>query len=271
MKENILAIMDDWKIEMITNMKFVLNRRYGRIVFILLILYISIMLTVNILSYLIGFHAGLRSNISMYPTFEASDRLWVNRISYRFIPPARGDVIVSRDVTGWRRDPEDRYIALIHPIYWNVRHNKFAISPPFRSRGPTWVKRLIGLPGDSIKIVYKQVYIDGIPYIHGAEHFQDVDHRDRLELLMKFFEDSEPDVLEKYELQFQYVMYLYNRDNMEEILIPEGYYFIIGDNRDISHDSRHFGLVAREDIIGRVTHKVYSRRDERVQFFKRVN
>ena len=243
-------------------MRFFKNRKYRRVINILLILCITITLIDRLYPHLIGYHAGLRSYISMYPTFEASDKIWVNKISYRFSSPTRGDVILVRDVTGLRRDPEERYIELIHPFYWNMKLNKFAISPPFGSKGPTWVKRIIGLPGETIKIVDKQVYINSEPFNYGTEVFYD----DRI--IPFLWRDSlEPEFIEKNR---SHVEFLERRDNMGSLFIPEGYYFIMGDFRDNSRDSRHFGLVAKRDILGRITHKAYSHRDGRVQYFRQV-
>ena len=207
----------------------------------------------------IAFQAGLNSYISMYPTFETSDRLWVNRISYRFDPPARGDIIVTRDPTGTRRDPEERYIEIIHPFYWNTRLNKFAISPPFGSMGPTWVKRIIGLPGESIEIIDKQVYINGIAYNHGAEYFSDT----------RVIPLGLGDRISPEQMGIEIFRFAESRDNMIAMVIPDGYFFILGDNRDISLDSRYIGPVARSDILGKVTRIFYTRRDGKAQFFRR--
>jgi signal peptidase I len=84
-----------------------------------------------------------------------------------------------------------------------------------------YVKRVIGLPGESIKIINKKVYIDGQP----------------LDEPYTFFKDSNMDVP--------------TRDNLREFKIPENTYFCMGDNRDNSSDSRFWGPVPAEYIIGK--------------------
>lgn len=84
-----------------------------------------------------------------------------------------------------------------------------------------YVKRVIGLPGDKIKIIDKKVYINGT----------------LLDEPYTFFKDPEVN-------QSQ-------RDNMSEYQVPPNNYFCMGDNRDNSYDSRFWGPVPRDFIIGK--------------------
>jgi signal peptidase I len=92
-------------------------------------------------------------------------------------------------------------------------------SPPELDK--EYVKRVIGLPGERIKIINKKVYIDDRP----------------LDEPYVFFKD--PDIEG------------YPRDNYPEFHIPEDYYFCMGDNRDNSSDSRYWGPVHKDLIIGK--------------------
>ncbi|MEZ5361702.1 MAG: signal peptidase I [Bryobacterales bacterium] len=106
----------------------------------------------------------------------------------------------------------------------------------------TFVKRVIGVPGDHIKIVEKQVILNGKaidePYkVHKVDYFDS--YRDNF--------PSTPNV-QVYEPALTML-----RDNVEngELVVPEGRYFAMGDNRDLSLDSRYWGFVPRENIIGK--------------------
>lgn len=84
-----------------------------------------------------------------------------------------------------------------------------------------YVKRVIALPGETINVVDKKVYIDGKP----------------LDEPYTFFKD--PNIERSY------------RDNFPEFKVPENYYFCMGDNRDHSYDSRFWGPVPAGNIIGK--------------------
>ncbi len=91
-----------------------------------------------------------------------------------------------------------------------------------------FIKRVIGLPGDAIRVENKRVYINGEP----------------LEEDYVFFTEPPGNGDEE-------VFYDFRRDFMPEMIVPEGQYFVMGDNRDNSHDSRFWGTLPRELVKGR--------------------
>ena len=87
------------------------------------------------------------------------------------------------------------------------------------------IKRVIGLPGDHISIIDNKVYINGRYYVE--DYLKDVDTPD-------------------FDLQ-----------DLGYNEVPEGMYFVLGDNRDNSLDSRKIGLVSKEDIIGEIALRIW--------------
>lgn len=126
---------------------------------------------------------------SMEPNFHDNEYLIINEIIYRFSEPKRGDVVVFK----YPRDPEQYFI-----------------------------KRVIGLPGESIKIDNGLVYLKTL----GATDYQLLDEGVYLDAYVKTYPNL-------------------------EVTVGEGEYFVMGDNRSASLDSRIFGSVPRDFIIGK--------------------
>ena len=107
----------------------------------------------------------------------------------------------------------------------------------------TFVKRCMGVPGDRIRIVNKQVYLNGVkldePYkVHKLDYFDS--YRDN-------FPSSEPNLI----LMDRAKEMLANNVVNGEVVVPSESFFAMGDNRDNSLDSRYWGFVPRENIIGK--------------------
>jgi len=118
---------------------------------------------------------------SMEPNLHNNERLIIEKISYRFREPARGDIVV--------------------------------LKPQQHGTVPL-IKRVVGLPGETVEITQNQVYINGEPL-----------QEDYL---------TEPTV-----------------GGMPAQIVPEAHLLVLGDNRNASNDSRSFGMIPYEDVIGR--------------------
>lgn len=125
---------------------------------------------------------GRVTDVSMRPTLQEGRFLLINRYTYRFAAPRRGEIVV--------------------------------LQSPGKPRW-LYVKRVVGLGGETLAIQNGRVVIDGKPlnepYARGS---------------------TEPD--------------------MEPVRIPPGSVFVLGDNRAESEDSRHFGTVAVTRLMGKV-------------------
>ncbi len=114
---------------------------------------------------------------------------------------------------------------------------KFPINPR-----ENYIKRVIGVPGDHIRVVNKQLMLNGKkmnePYVVHKTSYTDA-YRDNF--------PSEPNTRLA---EAAYKMLAENVSN-GEVVVPEGFYFAMGDNRDNSLDSRYWGFVPRENIIGK--------------------
>ena len=122
----------------------------------------------------------------------------------------------------------------------------------------TFVKRVVGVPGDRLRVINKQVYLNGElidePYVIHKTPYVDA-YRDNF--------PSSPNT-QVYEPAIDM---LENHVVDQQVVVPPGKYFAMGDNRDLSLDSRYWGFVPRENIIGKplVIYWSYDAPTERLQ------
>ncbi|PSB58122.1 signal peptidase I [Chamaesiphon polymorphus] len=123
---------------------------------------------------------------SMEPTLQINDRLIIDKISYDFSPPTRGDMVVFNPTR-------------------TLRQEKFH---------DAFIKRVIGLPGETVAVRNGRVYING-------------------SALTETYIAAKPDY------------------RFGPVMVPANSYLVLGDNRNNSYDSHYWGFVPRHDIIGR--------------------
>ncbi|HSR09114.1 MAG TPA: signal peptidase I [Bryobacteraceae bacterium] len=107
-----------------------------------------------------------------------------------------------------------------------------------------FVKRVIGVPGDRIRIADKQLFVNGLlaqePYVvHRIIRGNDF----RINFPNLQYPDAEANP--------NWLRRMHRLVENGELIVPPGQYFVLGDNRDNSEDSRYWGFVPRENIIGR--------------------
>jgi signal peptidase I len=159
---------------------------------------------------------------SMENTLLVGDYLLVDKVHFseggpgkRILPYStiqRGDIIVFH-----------------YPIY------------PFQH----FVKRVVGLPGDRVHIQNKRVIVNGTPL---NDRGYAIHRRGGLDS----FRDNFPDVnIPPGDIESKWWIELRRQIRGGELLVPSGSFFVLGDNRDDSFDSRYWGFVPQENVIGR--------------------
>lgn len=140
---------------------------------------------------------------SMVPTLLVGDHLLVSKFYYGIKVPFTGKTIIP----------------------WNLpKHGDVIVFKYPKDRSIDYIKRVIGVPGDTVKIKNKKILINNKPIEDPHAHFTS---------------------------KTIYSGSVSPRDNFGPITVPEGKIFAMGDNRDNSSDGRFWGFVDQEDIRGK--------------------
>ena len=140
---------------------------------------------------------------SMLPTLLIGDHLLVNKFIYGVRIPFSGKMLIS-----YKKPARGDVVVFRYP----------------KDKSIDYIKRVIGIPGDTIEIRTKKIFING-----------------------KAVEDSHAHISSPVVINAESSP----RDNLGPILVPEGRIFVMGDNRDNSYDSRFWGFVDQKDILGK--------------------
>jgi signal peptidase I len=171
---------------------------------------------------------------SMLPTILIGDRVFVNKLAYDLKIP-----YTTLQILKWSEPKRGDIVVFFSPI-----------------NGKRLIKRVIGLPGDTIAMRNDHLFINGQFVRYGPPEKEIVDQIDPLEQDRYVFLSEE---LPGKEHTVLFTPSLPCQDSFGAMTIPDGKYFMMGDNRDNSADSRVFGFVDRKLIVGRATMVVISR------------
>jgi signal peptidase I len=120
--------------------------------------------------------------------------------------------------------------------------------------GQRLIKRVVGLPGDRIAMRQEQLYVNGVP----ARYEAGDTHAEVLAEGVVLPAQRGTESLAGVAHAVQFLPGVPARRDFDELLVPEGHYFMLGDNRDNSADSRYIGMVPRRALIGRAHHVLVS-------------
>lgn len=151
---------------------------------------------------------------SMLPTLDVGDRVLVNKVVFEVRDPRRGEVVVFRDDDGFA-GPDTRTVP---QRVVDFLTSGLGASPNERD----FIKRIVGLPGDTVEVRQDQVLINGVP------------------------------LEEETQAEGGYLFGPDMGQTFGPFTVPAGSYFVMGDNRTNSADSRSYlGTIPEEDLIGR--------------------
>jgi signal peptidase I len=162
---------------------------------------------------------------SMEDTLLIGDHVFVNRIQF---------------------SPQTKWLGPLLP-YRDIRHGDIVVFLSPMTPGLYVVKRIIGLPGDHIHLRNGEVYRNGQkldqPFVvRGRGPRKDDPYRDEFPSVTPTYSDNLP---QYWQLSLpQYIQ-------GEDIVVPPDSYFGMGDNRDVSYDSRYWGFIPKKNVLGR--------------------
>lgn len=170
---------------------------------------------------------------SMKPTIVEGDRIFVNKLAYDLKIP-----YTTVHIAEWDNPKRGEIVVFFSP-----------------ENGIRLVKRVVAIPGDTVYVHNSRLFINGKPLT-----YRDPGNKDFNDYLIDD-EYKKNTVIEKLDDKIHPMMIsprLASLSSFGPVKIPEGKYFMMGDNRTNSRDSRYFGFVDRDLIVGQATAIVIS-------------
>ncbi len=169
----------------------------------------------------------------MKPTILEGDRVWVNKLAYDLKVP-----FTKFRLAHWEKPVRGDIVVFFSP-----------------ADGTRMIKRIIGLPGDKVSMKRNILIIndEAIEYENTKPEM--------LEVLPEESRGNHVIATEVLSGRRHAVMgtpQIRARRRFSPVIVPEGNYLVLGDNRDDSHDSRYFGFVPESEIVGRASSVVIS-------------
>jgi len=170
---------------------------------------------------------------SMKPTIMEGDRVFVNKLAYDLKVP-----FTTWHLAQWDNPKRGDIVVFFSP-----------------ADGKRLVKRVIGLPGDRVELRNNQLLVNDTPVSYEPLPQNIVSELPAAEQPQHQYARED---LSTHPHPVMATPALPARRSFEPVVVPENQYFMMGDNRDNSFDSRYFGTVKRSQIVGRATAVVIS-------------
>ena len=179
---------------------------------------------------------------SMYPTLEVGDFLFISKYTYGYSKHSFPFSFPKFEGRIWDDKPQRGDVV----VFKYPGDNK-----------TDFIKRVVGLPGDKIQVKDGRLYINGEPNQRNELGSYVIREHVILPVEFKKYEEINPEG-RKYEI-IELADNIKGVDNTVEFNVPDGHYFMMGDNRDNSNDSRKdVGFVPYDNITGKARFLFYS-------------